>query len=177
MPQAICDQPRSQLRGAGGSPAFPRRRAACSTRSLLCVMRSGPAAANDRRIRRFAFLPRLAAFRQDARGSARIPSAGGAAFAAAHRMAHRILRRAALMRLATHPPLAPGLAQADVHVVRVAQAADRRPTGGRLACLRSSTGTKRSLARYPRKPRYAQSHNGGETPGCEHMRKRGPGPT
>src|SRR5205085_4482373 len=45
-------------------------------------------------------------------------------------MAHRVHRRAAVVRLAPHPALAAGLAQADVHVLGVADRADRRPALG-----------------------------------------------
>src|ERR1700736_3558888 len=54
-------------------------------------------------------------------------AAGGAPFAAAHRVADGVHRRAAVVRLAAHVALAARLAQADVPVLGVADAADRRP--------------------------------------------------
>src|SRR5499426_2329026 len=56
----------------------------------------------------------------------RMPPAGGAALAAAVRMIDRVHRYAAVVRHAPHPALAPGLADRDVHVVRVGHRADRR---------------------------------------------------
>src|SRR5205807_1383267 len=52
------------------------------------------------------------------------------ALAAAHRVADRVHRRAAVVRLAAHVALAAGLADADVHVVGVADRADGRPALG-----------------------------------------------
>src|SRR5205085_245892 len=72
-------------------------------------------------------LPRLAALGEDAGRAARVAAAGGAALAAAHRVADRVHAGAAVVRLAAHPALAAGLAQADVHVVGVADRPDRRP--------------------------------------------------
>src|SRR5262245_53482192 len=121
----------------------PRRRAASGKRwksvdeagrfvygravGQLRVVRAGPAAADDRRVRRLALRAGLAALGQDAGGAARVAAAGGAALAAAHRVADRVHRGAAVVRLAAHVPLPAGLAQADVHVVGVADGADRRP--------------------------------------------------
>src|SRR5205823_7855497 len=89
--------------------------------------RAGPTAADDRGVRRFPLTPGLAALGRDARRRARVPAAGGAAFAAAHRVADRVHRHAAVVRLAALPALAPGLAQADVHVVGVADGPQGRP--------------------------------------------------
>src|SRR3977135_3682015 len=49
---------------------------------------------------------------------------GGAAFAAAVRMVHRIHGDAAVMRLAAEPAVAAGLADRDVHVIRIGYRAD-----------------------------------------------------
>src|SRR5216684_1263274 len=51
-------------------------------------------------------------------------AAGGAAFAAAMRMVDRVHGNAAVMRLAAEPAVAAGLADRDVHVVRVRHRAD-----------------------------------------------------
>ena len=72
---------------------------------------------------------------------ARMPTARGAAFAAAHRMADRVHRRAAVVRLAAQPALAAGLAQADVHVV------------GDCRSRRSSPGTRLTRRTSPRRHR------------------------
>src|SRR6266568_3088618 len=88
------------------------------------------ALANDRGVRRLALPPRFAALGQDAGRAARVTATLAAAFAAAHWVADRVLRRAAVMRLAALPALPPGLAQADVHVVGIADGADRRPALG-----------------------------------------------
>src|SRR5262245_14208677 len=55
-----------------------------------------------------------------------MPPAGGTALAAAVRMIDRVHGYAAVVRHAPHPALAPGLADRDVHVVRVGHRADRR---------------------------------------------------
>src|SRR5262249_4377815 len=98
----------------------------------LCgrVVRARTAAADNRRIGRLPLLARLAALGQYTRRAARMASAFAAPFAAAHRMANGILRRAALMRFATQPSLAACLAQADIHVLGVAQRATGCPTFG-----------------------------------------------
>src|SRR5207248_217758 len=93
----------------------------------LRVVRTGPAAADDGRVRRLPLFPRLAALGEHAGRAARVPAAGGAALAAAHRVADRVHRGAAVVRLAAHVPLAARLAEADVHVLGVADAADGRP--------------------------------------------------
>src|SRR5262249_46035374 len=94
---------------------------------LRRVVRAGAAAADDGRVGRLPLLAGLAALGQHARRAARVAAAGGAPLAAAHRVADRVHRGAAVVRLAAHPALAAGLAQADVHVVGVADGADRRP--------------------------------------------------
>src|SRR5262249_24087684 len=92
------------------------------------VARARPPPANDRRARGLPLFPGLAALGQLARWRARVPAALAAPFTAAHRVADRVLRHAALVRLLAHPPLPSGLPEADVHVVRVRHRADARPT-------------------------------------------------
>src|SRR4051812_24411818 len=87
----------------------------------LRVMRPRTTPANDRRVRRLPLLARLAALGEHARRTARMPAARGPAFAATHRVADRVHRRATRMRLAPHPALAARLAEADVHMVGIAQ--------------------------------------------------------
>src|SRR5262245_56411825 len=118
------NQPFSAIKTPRNRCAHP---GACNGSLILGVVRAGTAAANDRLVRRLPLLTRLAALGQNARRSARVPAAGGAAFAAAHRVADRVLRRAAVVRLAAHPALAARLAQGDVHVIGVADDADGRP--------------------------------------------------
>src|SRR5260370_26767570 len=88
------------------------------------------AGANDRGVGRLSLLAGFAAVGQHASRTARVTTALAPAFAAAHRVIDGILRRAAVVRLAALPALAAGLAQADVHVLRVADGADRRPALG-----------------------------------------------
>src|SRR5688500_12945337 len=85
----------------------------------------GLAPPDDRGVARLALVARLAALGQHAGRAARVPAAGGAALTAAHRVIDRVHRRAAVVRLAAHVPLAAGLAQRDVHVFGVADRADR----------------------------------------------------
>src|SRR5262245_23078168 len=96
-------------------------------------MRTRPATPDDGRVRRLPLLARLAALGQHARRRAGVTTARGAALATAHRVADRVHGRAAVVRLAAHVPLASGLAQADVHVLGVADGADRRPALARDA--------------------------------------------
>src|SRR5882757_5307162 len=51
-------------------------------------------------------------------------AAGGAAFAAAVRMVDRVHGDAAVVRLAAEPAIATGLADRDIHVIRVGNRAD-----------------------------------------------------
>src|SRR5207244_1969233 len=95
--------------------------------STLGIMRAGVAMPDDRRIRWLALLASLAALGQHAGRTTRVPAALAAAFATAHRVAHRVLRRAAVMRLAALPALPSRFAQADVHVVGIADGANRGP--------------------------------------------------
>src|SRR5437588_10588893 len=90
-------------------------------------MGPGPAPPDDGRVGRLALLARLAPLRQNPGRAARVTAAGGAALAAAHRVADRVHRGAAVVRLAAHPPLAARLAKADVHVLGVADRADGGP--------------------------------------------------
>src|SRR5205085_7286629 len=55
-----------------------------------------------------------------------VPAARGAALAAAMRMVDRVHRHAAIVRAATEPAGAPGLADRDVHVIRVRDGAHSR---------------------------------------------------
>src|SRR5262245_12705632 len=59
-----------------------------------------------------------------------MPSAGGTAFAATHRMADWIHTRSAVVRPSPHPSLASGFSQTDVHVIGVADRADGGATIG-----------------------------------------------
>src|ERR1700704_342286 len=53
-----------------------------------------------------------------------MPAARGAAFAAAMRMVDRVHGDAAVMRLAAEPAIATGLADRDIHVIRIGHCAD-----------------------------------------------------
>src|SRR6516165_12716531 len=53
-----------------------------------------------------------------------------AAFAAAHRMRHRVHRRSAIVRPTPSPTLSSRLAERDIHVVGVAENADGRAAFG-----------------------------------------------
>src|SRR5438046_20457 len=94
---------------------------------FLRVMRPRPAPTDDRLVRRLAAFAGLAPLGQDAGRAARMAAALAASFAAAHRMVDRVLRRTAIVRLAPLPAVAACLAEPNVHVVRVADDADRRP--------------------------------------------------
>src|SRR3954454_14767872 len=85
---------------------------------------AGLAPPDDRRVARLALVARLAALGEHATRAARVPPARGAALAAAHRVIDRVHRRAAVVRLAAHVPLAAGLAERHVHVLGVADDAD-----------------------------------------------------
>src|SRR5262249_54575777 len=87
-------------------------------------------AADDGGAGRLALLAGLAALGQDAGGAARVAAAVRPALAAAHGVVDRVHGGAAVVRLAAQPALAAGLAQADVHVVGVADGADGRPALG-----------------------------------------------
>src|SRR6201996_296393 len=56
----------------------------------------------------------------------RVTAARGAAFAAAVRMVDRVHRDAAVMRLAPEPAIAAGLADRNIHVVRIGHRTDGR---------------------------------------------------
>src|SRR6201995_585350 len=68
--------------------------------------------------------PRLLALGRLAPGRHRMPAARGAAFAAAVRMVDRVHRDAAIVGLAAQPAVTAGLADRNVHVVRVGHRAD-----------------------------------------------------
>src|SRR5258708_7011547 len=87
-------------------------------------MRAGTTAADDRSVGRFPLLARLAALRQHASRTTGMSAARGTSFAAAHRVADRVHRRAAVVWFPPKPTLAARLANADVHVVRIANYAD-----------------------------------------------------
>src|SRR6516225_4823490 len=93
-------------------------------------MRSRAAPADDRRIRRFPLLARFAALGENARRATRVTAALAASLAAAHRVANRVLGHAALVRLAAHPALSSSLAQAYIHVFRIADHSDGRSALG-----------------------------------------------
>src|ERR1700712_3202229 len=63
--------------------------------------------------------PRLLALGRLAPWRHRMTAAGGAAFAAAVRMVHRVHGDAAIVRLAAEPAVAAGLADRDIHVIRI----------------------------------------------------------
>src|SRR5947199_10757573 len=69
--------------------------------------------------------PRLLALGRLAPRGHRMTAAGGAAFAAAVRMIHRVHGDAAVMRLAAEPAVAAGLADRDVHVIGIGNRDDR----------------------------------------------------
>src|SRR5262249_48926899 len=91
------------------------------------VMRTRAPPPQNGGVGRLAFLAGLASLGKNARRTARMPAARRAAFTAAHRVTHRIHRRTAVVRLSAQPALPACLAQTDIHVVRVADSADRRP--------------------------------------------------
>src|SRR5205807_6044853 len=93
----------------------------------------GRAVADDRLVARLALLAGLAALGEHAPRRARVAAAGGPALAAAHRVVHRVLAGAAVVRLAALPPHPPGLADADVHVLGVGHLPKRRPALARHA--------------------------------------------
>src|SRR4051794_41613227 len=76
------------------------------------------AADENESVGRFVRAGLLALGRLAPRGH-RMTAARGAAFAAAVRMVHRVHGDAAVMRLAAEPAIATGLADRDIHVIRV----------------------------------------------------------
>src|SRR5207253_7544281 len=92
------------------------------------IMRPRTTPADNRCVGRLPFLTCLAPLGQHAGRAARITAASAAAFAAAHRVTDRILRYPPVMRLAAQPTLTPRLAEADVHVIRIANRPDGGPT-------------------------------------------------
>src|SRR6202012_2334037 len=94
--------------------AFPHR-TNHGVRSLLLPL----VAAGENESRGGLVLAGLLALGREAPRRNRGTPAGGAAFAAAVRMVDRVHRDTAVMRLAAEPAVATGLAQRDVHMVRV----------------------------------------------------------
>src|SRR5271166_5960975 len=86
--------------------------------------------ADDGLVRRLATTAGLASLGQHARRRAGSVSLG-AALTAAHRVIDGVHGGSPHMRPTAQPPLPPRLAQADVHVIGVADHADGRPAGGR----------------------------------------------
>src|SRR5712671_5677649 len=68
--------------------------------------------------------PRLLALGRLAPRGHRMTAARGAAFAAAVRMVHRVHGHAAVMRLAAEPAITTGLADRNIHVIRVGHRTD-----------------------------------------------------
>src|SRR5207253_2589083 len=66
------------------------------------VVRTRPPPPDDGGIGRLPLVACLAALGEHAGGAARVPAAGRPALAAAHRVAHRVHRRAAVVRPASH---------------------------------------------------------------------------
>src|SRR5438552_3285113 len=87
------------------------------------------AAAHDRRIGGLASLSRAASLGALAGGADGMPASFGSTLATAVRMVDRVHRRAAHMRSPAEPAVSSRLAKIDVHVVGVADHADRRPAG------------------------------------------------
>src|SRR5947209_5652257 len=98
--------------------------------SFWRIVRTRPATTDDGGIGRLPLFAGLAALGQDAGRATRVSSARSTALAAAHRVADWVHRGAAVVRLAAHPTLASGFAEADVHVLGVADRPDGRPAGG-----------------------------------------------
>src|SRR5947209_4866794 len=98
--------------------------------SFWRIMRTRPASTDDGRIGWLPLFAGLAALGQYAGRATRVSAARSTALAAAHRVADRVHRGAAVVRLATHPTLASSFAEADVHVLGVAYRPDGRPAGG-----------------------------------------------
>src|SRR5581483_2649297 len=103
--------------------ALPHRANHGATDSLLLLPRV--AVGNDE-LRGRLVLAGLLALGREAPRRHRVTTTRGAAFAAAMRVIDRVHRDAAVVRATTHPALAAGLADRDVHVVGVRHRADRR---------------------------------------------------
>src|SRR6195952_2852475 len=84
--------------------------------------------------------PRLLALGRLAPWRHRMTAAGGTAFAAAVRMVHRVHGDAAIVRLAAKPAVAAGLADRDIHVIRI---------GHSTNCPGGAAGNPAGLARGP----------------------------
>src|SRR5262249_2202422 len=92
------------------------------------ISRTRPTPANNCRARGLPLLPGLPALRELTRWRTWVPAALAAPLSATHWVADRVLRHPALVRLLAHPPLPPGLPEADVHVVRIRHRANARST-------------------------------------------------
>src|SRR5271166_6177742 len=101
----------------------------CPLNLELPVPHAGPPA-DDGLVRGLATTAGLASLGQHARRRAGSVSLG-AALTAAHRVIDGVHGGSPHMRPTAQPPLPPRLAQADVHVIGVADHADGRPAGGR----------------------------------------------
>src|SRR6185295_2459270 len=99
------------------------KRNAASRPSLLFLPR---VAACDDETGGALVVARLLALGRETPGRNRVAAARSTAFAAAERMIDRVHGDAAVVRLASHPALAAGLADRDVHVVRVRDCTDGR---------------------------------------------------
>src|SRR5438128_11635816 len=81
-------------------------------------------ATDDQLVRRLVLAGLLALGRLAPRGD-RMTAARGAAFAAAVRMVDRVHGDAAVMRFAAEPAITTGLADRDIHVIRIGHRTDR----------------------------------------------------
>ena len=106
-------------------------------------VRSRPPATKDRRVRRLPLLSGLAALGQYASRTARVPAARCAAFTATHGMADGIHGRSAIVRTTAHPSLSASFAEANIHVVGIADDTDGCPALG--ADTTDFTGWQRDL--------------------------------
>src|SRR5262249_50620288 len=93
--------------------------------SSSALLLASVAARNDELVGGLVVAGLLALGREAPRGD-RVAAARRAAFAAAVRMIDRVHGDAAVVRAPTQPTLAPGLADRDVHVVRIRDRADGR---------------------------------------------------
>src|SRR5438045_5896226 len=92
---------------------------------MMPLLLARVAACHDEFLRRLV-VARLLALGGEAPRSDRMTPARGAALTAAMRMIDRVHRDAAVMRHASHPALAAGLADRDVHVIGIRHRADGR---------------------------------------------------
>src|SRR5579872_7430546 len=94
------------------------------TRHGLALLLAGMPRGNDEFVGRLV-RPRLLALGRLAPRTDRMTTARSAAFAAAVRMVDRVHGDAAIVRTMPEPTVAPGLADRNVHVIRVRHRADR----------------------------------------------------